>query len=199
VRKLPPGHVLTAHDGRLVARRYWDIPFQPEPEVREREWLGEIVRRVDQAVALRLLSDVPVGCFVSGGIGSSGVAGTGAPRRAGTRTFRGGYEAPPHDERPWAGIAARHFGPAHEELVVTPSDAGGVLARLGTLLDEPLADMSFVPLYLLSRAARGTVTVALTGDGGDELFAGYPTMAAERWQSAFGRLPSGVLGLMRRR
>src|SRR5262249_60705968 len=95
-------------------------------------------------------------------------------------------------------MAARHFGPAHEELVVTPSDAGGVLARLGTLLDEPLADMSFVPLYLLSRAARGTVTVALTGDGGDELFAGYPTMAAEWWQSAIGRLPSGGLGLMRR-
>ncbi|HKA28024.1 MAG TPA: asparagine synthase (glutamine-hydrolyzing), partial [Candidatus Binatia bacterium] len=70
VRKLSPGHVLTAHDGRLVARRYWDIPFQPEPKVREREWLEEIVRRVDQAVALRLVSDVPVGCFVSGGIDS---------------------------------------------------------------------------------------------------------------------------------
>jgi asparagine synthase (glutamine-hydrolysing) len=198
VRKLPPGHVLTAHDGRLVARRYWDIPFQPEPEVREREWLGEIVRRVDQAVALRLVSDVPVGCFVSGGIDSSVVAGTAALQRAGIRTFSVGYEDSRHDERPWARIAARHFGTAHEELVVTPSDAGGVLARLGTLLDEPLADMSFVPLYLLSRAARGTVTVALTGDGGDELFAGYPTMAAEWWQSAFGRLPSSVLGLMRR-
>jgi asparagine synthase (glutamine-hydrolysing) len=198
VRKLPPGHVLTAHDGRLVARRYWDIPFQPEPEVREREWLEEIVRRVDQAVALRLVSDVPVGCFVSGGIDSSVVAGTAALQREGIRTFSVGYEDSHHDERPWARIAARHFGTAHEELVVTPSDAGDVVARLGALLDEPLADMSFVPLYLLSRAARGTVTVALTGDGGDELFAGYPTMAAEWWQSAFERLPSGVLGLMRR-
>src|SRR5262249_52864693 len=194
VRKLPPGHVLTAHDGRLVARRYWDIPFQPEPEVREREWLGEVVRRVDEAGALRLLSDVPVGCFVSGGIDSSVVAGTAALQRAGIRTFSVGYEDSRHDERPWARIAARHFGTAHEELVVTPSDAGGVLARLGTLLDEPLADMSFVPLYLLSRAARGTVTVALTGDGGDELFAGYPTMAAEWWQSAVGRLPPGEPG-----
>src|SRR5262249_57209314 len=86
-------------------------------------------------------------------------------------------------------MAARHFGPAHEELVVTPSDAGGVLARLGTLLDEPLADMSFVPLYLLSRTARGSVTVALTGDGGDELFAGYPAMGADWWLRRAGRVP----------
>jgi asparagine synthase (glutamine-hydrolysing) len=198
VHKLQPGHLLTASGSRLAVRRYWDIPFRPEPHVQEREWLEEIVRRVDRAVELRLVSDVPVGCFVSGGIDSSVVAGTAARQREGIRTFSVGYEDSRHDERPWARIAARHFGTAHEELVVTPADAGGVVARLGTLLDEPLADMSFVPLYLLSRAARGTVTVALTGDGGDELFAGYRTMAADWWQSALGRLPSGVLGLLRR-
>jgi asparagine synthase (glutamine-hydrolysing) len=198
VHKLPPGHLLTASDSRLAVRRYWDIPFRPEPHVQEGEWLEEIVRRVDRAVELRLVSDVPVGCFVSGGIDSSVVAGTAARQREGIRTFSVGYEDSRHDERPWARIAARHFGTAHEELVVTPAHAADVVARLGTLLDEPLADMSFVPLYLLSRAARGTVTVALTGDGGDELFAGYPTMAADWWQRAFGRLPSGVLGLLRR-
>jgi asparagine synthase (glutamine-hydrolysing) len=198
VRKLPPGHVLTAGTSGLAVRRYWDIPFQPEPAVQEREWLEEIVRRVDRAVALRLVSDVPVGCFVSGGIDSSVVAGAAARQRHGIHTFSVGYESSRHDERPWARIAARHFGTAHEELVVTPADAADVLGRLGSLLDEPLADMSFVPLYLLSRAARGTVTVALTGDGGDELFAGYPTMAADWWQGAFGRLPDGVLGLLRR-
>ena len=88
------------------------------------------------------------------------VAGTAARQRHGIRTFSVGYESSRHDERPWARIAARHFGTAHEELVVTPADAAGVLGRLGSLLDEPLADMSFVPLYLLSlRRARD-------GDGG---------------------------------
>jgi asparagine synthase (glutamine-hydrolysing) len=102
-----------------------------------------------------------------------------------------GYEGSHHDERPWARIVARYFGTRHEELVVSAADAGDVLARLGNLLDEPLADMSFVPLHLLSRAARGTVTVALTGDGGDELFAGYPRYAwTERVARALAAIPA---------
>jgi asparagine synthase (glutamine-hydrolysing) len=197
VTKLPPGHVLSATAGRLAVRRYWDIPFQPEPKVDEREWREEIARRFDRAVALRLVSDVPVGCFVSGGIDSTVVAGTAARQRAGIQTFCVGYEGSHHDERPWARIVARYFGTRHEELVVSAADAGDVLARLGNLLDEPLADMSFVPLHLLSRAARGTVTVALTGDGGDELFAGYRTMAADWWQGALARLPAGFLAALR--
>jgi asparagine synthase (glutamine-hydrolysing) len=198
VRKLAPGHVLsTARNGHVV-RRYWDIPFGPEPDVDERDWSTEIARRFDRSVALRLVSDVPVGCFVSGGIDSTIVAGTAARQRAGIHTFSVGYDGSRHDERPWARIAAQHFGTRHEELVVSATDAAGVLERLGRLLDEPLADMSFVPLHLLSRAAKGTVTVALTGDGGDELFAGYPTMAADWWQGAAARIPAHVLRLLRR-
>ena len=198
VRKLPPGHVLCASGGRHAVRRYWDIPFGPEPEIDEGAWSAEIADRFERSVALRLVSDVPVGCFVSGGIDSSIVAGTAARQRAGIHTFSVGYDDSRHDERPWARIVARHFGTRHEELVVSAGDAGGVLERLGHLLDEPLADMSFVPLHLLSRAAKGTVTVALTGDGGDELFAGYPTMAADWWQGAAARMPPRVLGLLRR-
>jgi asparagine synthase (glutamine-hydrolysing) len=198
VRKLPPGHVLCARGGRHAVHPYWDIPFAPEPEVDEGAWSAEIAHRFDRSVALRLVSDVPVGCFVSGGIDSSIVAGTAARQRAGIHTFSVGYDDSRHDERPWARIAARHFGTRHEELVVSAGDAGGVLERLGHLLDEPLADMSFVPLHLLSRAAKGTVTVALTGDGGDELFAGYPTMAADWWQGAVARMPPRLLGLLRR-
>src|SRR5262249_11394245 len=103
-----------------------------------------------------------------------------------------------HDERPFARIVARYFGTQHEELVVSAADAAGVLGRLGALLDEPLADMSFVPLHLLACAARRSVTVALTGDGGDELFAGYPAMAADWWHRAFARLPAPVLCALRR-
>jgi asparagine synthase (glutamine-hydrolysing) len=198
IAKLPPGHVLVAAGGRVVTRRYWDIPFRPESQVDERAWCEEIARRFDRAVALRLVSDVPVGCFVSGGIDSTVVAGTAARHRAGIRTFSVGYDGTPHDERRYARIVADYFGTHHEELVVSAADAARVLERLGSLLDEPLADMSFVPLHLLSCAARQSVTVALTGDGGDELFAGYPSMAADRWHRAFARLPGGLLAAFRR-
>jgi asparagine synthase (glutamine-hydrolysing) len=198
VRKLAPGHVLCARDGRHVVRRYWDIPFGPEHDIDAREWSAEIALHFERSVARRLVSDVPVGCFLSGGIDSSIVAGTAARHRPGIRTFSVGYDDARHDERPWARIAARHFRTRHEELVVSAAEAGGVLEQLGHLLDEPLADMSFVPLHLLSRAAKRTVTVALTGDGGDELFAGYPTMAADWWQGAAARLPARILGLLAR-
>jgi asparagine synthase (glutamine-hydrolysing) len=198
IAKLPPGHVLVAAGGEIVVRRYWDIPFRPEPRVDERVWCEEIARRFDRSVALRLVSDVPVGCFVSGGIDSTVVAGTAARQRAGIRTFSVGYDGTVHDERPYARIVAEYFGTRHEELAVSAADAAAVVERLGGLLDEPLGDMSFVPLHMLSCAARQSVTVALTGDGGDELFAGYPTMAAERWHRAFARLPEGILATIRR-
>jgi asparagine synthase (glutamine-hydrolysing) len=198
VHKLPPGHILRARDGGIELRRYWDIPYRPDERIDEPALHEEIACRFDRSVALRLVSDVPVGCFVSGGIDSTVVTGTAARQRSGIRTFSVGYDDSRHDERPWARIVARHFGTQHEELVVTAGDAAGVLARLGGLLDEPLADMSFVPLHLLSCAARRTVTVALTGDGGDELFAGYPTMAADWWQRGARSLPASVLGLLRR-
>jgi asparagine synthase (glutamine-hydrolysing) len=197
VAKLPPGHLLIADGPRVVTRRYWDIPYRPEPEVDERVWREEIARRFDRAVSLRLASDVPVGCFVSGGIDSTVVAGTAARHRAGIRTFAVGYDGTPQDERRFARIVADYFGTRHEELVVSAADAAGVLERLGCLLDEPVADMSFVPLHLLSCAARQSVTVGLTGDGGDELFAGYPSMAADWWHREFARLPAWLLAALR--
>jgi len=198
VSKLPPAHLLSASAHGIRVRRYWDIPFQPQTDVDERVWHEQIARRLDRAVELRLAGDVPVGCFVSGGIDSTVIAGTAARWRPGIRTFSVGYEGSRHDERPFARLAAHHFGTRHEELVVSAADAADVVHGLGRLLDEPLSDMSFVPLYLLSRAARGTVTVALTGDGGDELFAGYPSMAAEWWQRAVARLPGAFRSALRR-
>ena len=197
VEKLPPAHTLTASDGKLTLQAYWEIPFRPDPGPDEEAWCEEIARRFDTAVGLRLTSDVPLGCFVSGGIDSTAVAATAARLRPGIRTFSVGYDDRVHDERRFARIVAERLGTRHEELVVSAGDAAALLPDLGRLLDEPLADMSFVPLYLLSAAARRSVTVAVTGDGGDELFAGYPTMAAEWWHAAFARLPRAARRALR--
>jgi asparagine synthase (glutamine-hydrolysing) len=181
VRKLGPGEELTLSDGKTRLSRYWDIPFCPRPAVDERLWEHEIRARLDESVRLRLAADVPVGCFLSGGIDSSAVTATAARQRSGIRTFSVGYAEGPYDERRFARLVA--------ELVVSAADALALVPDVGALMDEPLADMSFIPLHLLARAARASVTVALTGDGGDELFAGYPTMAADWWHRGFGRLP----------
>src|SRR6266478_6227265 len=188
VRKLPPGHALSAGDGKVRVERYWELPSRPD-EGDEPTWRREIVRRLDDAVALRLISDVPLGCFLSGGIDSTAVAASAVRQKPGLRTFSVGYAERSHDERGYARLAAERLGTVHEELLVSAVDVAPVLERLGVLLDEPISDMSFVPLYLLSRFARRKVTVALTGDGGDELFGGYPAMAADWWHRACGRLP----------
>src|SRR5204862_1227725 len=188
VHKLPPGHALTAGDGKVRVERYWELPSRPE-DGDETTWRREIVRRLDDAVALRLVSDVPLGCFLSGGIDSTAVAASAVRQKPGLRTFSVGYAERSHDERGFARLAAERLGTVHEELLVSAADVAPVLERLGVLLDEPISDMSFVPLHLLSRFARRKVTVALTGDGGDELFGGYPAMAADWWHRACGRLP----------
>jgi asparagine synthase (glutamine-hydrolysing) len=189
VRKLAPAEALVASDGKVIRSRYWDLAFRPEPAVDEATWGERIRARLDEAVRLRLASDVPVGCFLSGGIDSTAVTTTAARLRSGIRTFSVGYAESPHDERRFARLVAERYGTRHEELVVSGSDALAVLPEVGALMDEPLADMSFVPLHLLARAAKRSVTVALSGDGGDELFAGYPTMAADWWHRGFARLP----------
>jgi asparagine synthase (glutamine-hydrolysing) len=192
VAKLPPGHALIVTHDKIATWRYWDIPFRPESTVDAPTWRNEIRWRLDEAVRLRMASDVPLGCFLSGGIDSTAVTATAARQRAGIRTFSVGYAEARFDERPFARLVAERYGTQHEELVVSATDAGRLLPQIGTLLDEPLADMSFVPLHLLARAARRSVTVALTGDGGDELFAGYPTMAADWWHRLTDRLPGSI-------
>lgn len=192
VAKLSPGYVLTVTHDKVETRRYWDIPYRPDRALDAVTWRAEIARRLDEAVSLRLASDVPLGCFLSGGIDSTAVTATAARQRAGIRTFSVGYAEARFDERPFARLVAERYGTQHEELIVSAADAGALLPGLGALLDEPLADMSFVPLHLLACAARHSVTVALTGDGGDELFAGYPTMAADWWHRLFDRLPWSV-------
>ncbi len=198
VQKLPPGHWLHAGADKISVAAYWDLSFRPDERLDEAAWCEQIRHGFDRAVEMRLASDVPLGCFVSGGIDSTAVAATAARLRPGIRTFSVGYPGTQHDERRWARLVAERCGTTHEELEVHPADAGQVIRRLGDLLDEPVADMSFVPLHLLARAARRHVTVALTGDGGDEVFAGYPTMVAERWHRRFAALPPPLVALLAR-
>jgi asparagine synthase (glutamine-hydrolysing) len=190
LQKLPPGHSLVADGGKARIQSYWEIPFAPDETLDEEAWCAQIRTRLDEAVGLRLHSDVPVGCFLSGGIDSTSVAATAARQHRGINTFSVGFAEPAYDERRFARLVAERYATRHEELVVTPADAAAVIGDLGRLMDEPLSDMAFVPLYLLSRAARRSVTVALTGDGGDELFAGYPSMGADWWHQRVAALPA---------
>ncbi|HEX4601155.1 MAG TPA: asparagine synthase (glutamine-hydrolyzing) [Gemmatimonadales bacterium] len=179
VHKLPPGHVLVAAGGRVDVRRYWELllgDFQPGTTLDEAaEEFGATFR---QAVQRHLVSDVPVGALLSGGVDSSAVVAMMARSSARpVETFTVGFELPGrHNEIAEAGRVARHFGTAHHELLIQP-DAAGLLGDLMWHMDEPVADAAALPTYLVCRFARQVVPVALTGEGGDELLGGYPRYA----------------------
>jgi asparagine synthase (glutamine-hydrolysing) len=187
VQKLPPGHVLVLERGEARVERYWAPEAQPE-ELAEEEWLGRVREVVTAAVRRRLEADVPLGALLSGGIDSSVVVAQMARASSGpVRTFTIGFAGDSrYDERPYARAVAARWGTAHEEIVLEP-DAREVLPRLASSFDEPLGDEAALPTFLVCEAARRHVTVALTGDGGDESFAGYERYAAHRLA---GRLPA---------
>ena len=188
VRKLPGGHFLTWEHGRSRIERYWDLVFRPDPSPRsDDEYAEELRERLRAAVRRRLVSDVPLGAFLSGGIDSSSVVAMMAealPADA-VKTFSIGFAESSFDESAHARRVAEHFGTDHREHVFTPGDMADVLPTVADVLDEPLADASILPTYLLSRFTREHVTVALGGDGGDELLAGYPTFPADRAASLY--------------
>ena len=181
-RKLPPAHVLVAEGGRVRTTRYWQLVPGPEetygPDLDESvEEVGELFGR---AVERRLMSDVPVGALLSGGLDSAGVVAHMAKHvGAGLKTFTIGFEDAAYDERPRARRVARLFDTEHHEQLVAPdavSILGGLLAHHG----EPFADSSSIPTWLVSELASSHVKVVLTGDGGDESFAGYDRYRALR-------------------
>jgi len=200
VSKLPPGQTLTVTPGTAPrVTRYWDIPFAPDPTVSEPEWRERIVVQLARSVRRRLAADVPVGCFLSGGIDSSAVLALAAHESSRPlKTFSVGFNEPGYDERPFARTMARAFGTTHREILFDASDAYSLLEKGGDLFDEPLVDGSFLPTYVLSRLAREDVTVALGGDGGDELFCGYPTFLVERWLPALHHGPRWLLSALGR-
>jgi asparagine synthase (glutamine-hydrolysing) len=189
IRRLAPGHILVWEDGAVRTQRFWEL--RPEPrELADEEWLELVRTTVRNAVRRRLVSDVPLGALLSGGIDSTIVVGLMAQEsREPVRTFTVGVRDPHYDEREQASIAARAFGTTHEELVVEP-DPVELVARLTSFLDEPLGDEAILPTFLVSEVARRQVTVALTGDGGDESFAGYERYAAMRIDRLSRRAPA---------
>jgi asparagine synthase (glutamine-hydrolysing) len=188
IRRLEPGHVLTWEGGRVETRPYWELAHEPR-ELAGEEWLELVRESVTAAVRRRLVSDVPLGALLSGGLDSTIVVGLMAEASTEpVRTFTVGVHDPRYDEREAARIAARAFGTRHEELVVEPDPVELVL-RLAGFLDEPLGDEAILPTFLISELARREVTVALTGDGGDESFAGYERYAALGLATGAGRVP----------
>jgi len=193
VRKLPAGHWLTYTDGRVKLEPYWDVHFQRDSGLDEAEAVEALRAALDRSVKQHLVSDVPLGVFLSGGIDSSAVAAFAARHFPGRlKTFSIGFEDPSFDETAHARRVARALDTDHQEEILDPRAALDLVARLPELLDEPLGDASFLPTYLLSRFTRRSATVALSGDGGDELFAGYPTYQAHRLARAFELVPRWV-------
>ncbi len=202
-RCLPPGHRLVFEAGRgPEVAMYWDVPRQfagglIEDEARAAEEFRELLA---DSVAGQMVSDVPIGAFLSGGLDSTAVVWRMTETsRASVRTFSVGFAEASYDETPWARRVARRLGSTHEEELIAPKQVAAELGDIVGIFDEPFADSSAIPLHFLSRMTRTHgVTVVLTGDGGDELFGGYETYAASRLLACFQRLPVSVRTLAHR-
>jgi asparagine synthase (glutamine-hydrolysing) len=191
IRSLPPACVLVWEDGDLRIEQYWRVsaPGAAPLPGDAAEHVHEVRRLLTQAVRSRLIADVPLGAFLSGGIDSTAVVGLMAEASSGpVRTFCVGFTDPAYDEREWARLVANRFGTDHTEVVVSP-DASLLLDDVLTACDQPFADSSALPTFLLSQETRRHVTVALSGDGGDELFAGYERFAVALGLERLQRLP----------
>ncbi len=191
VKKLLPGHFLKVKHGRVTTQKYWDFDLRPsEVDRSDNDWAEMLIEQLREAVKIRLISEVPLGAFLSGGIDSSAIVALMAElSEKPVKTFSIGFREDSYDELKYARIAAKHFGTEHHEFVVTP-DLYDILDEIVWHFDEPFADQSSLPTFMLSKLAREHVTVVLSGDGGDELFAGYERYSVDRRRNGFSRIPS---------
>ncbi len=211
IYKLPPAHILVWSDKGLKIKPYWDIeweskdpeiiqgqglegvspsyPLTSAPSKKEEEYAQQLYAVLKESVKLELISDVPLGAFLSGGIDSSSVVALMSQMSdRPVKTFSIGFEDQSYNELDYARKVARHFGTDHHEFILKP-DIEDLAMTLMDYLDEPLGDFSIFPTYLVSKMAREQVTVALSGDGGDELFAGYDTYLANRIGEYYEKFP----------
>jgi asparagine synthase (glutamine-hydrolysing) len=197
--KVRPGQCLTYSDQGLCSQDYWDIPLRPQASPPDdvpspRHIREEVEARLTTAVRRRLISDVPIGAFLSGGVDSSLIVAlmsilTDAP----VRTYSVGFRNFPTSELPYADMVARQYHTDHHELVLEEDGFADHLEKLTWIRDSPLSEPADVPLYLLSQMARRDVKVLLSGEGSDELFGGYPKYAYDRFAPLVGRLPEGFI------
>src|SRR3954470_17202339 len=198
VRKLPAAHLLVLDERGIRLRRYWEVPAPGTERVEAREAAGELVRLLEGAVAKRLVADVPVGVFLSGGVDSTSIAALALRHKNPLRTFSIGFMEESFDESPWAEMAAKRLGTDHVAEKFSGQDCLDLIPAAAAQLDEPFADPSFLPTLLLSRFTRRHVKVALAGDGGDELFAGYDPFLAHRPAALLARVPRPLRAALQR-
>jgi asparagine synthase (glutamine-hydrolysing) len=190
IHKLPPGHLLEWRNGEIEIRQYWDVPrYGTHALMTEEDCLEELERRLQEAVRIRLISDVPLGALLSGGVDSSIVVALMARMSSRpVKTFSIGFRAEQFNEAEYARLVAERFGTDHHELVLDPN-LEETLTFLSRMMEEPFGDSSMLPTYYVSRMARERVTVALSGDGGDELFAGYDRYLTAMQRRKFDGMP----------
>ena len=194
IQKLPSGHLLVVSGQGEVSPpvEYWDIPTDGAGcALTEPEWLERLQACVDASVRRQLVSDVPLGAFLSGGVDSSLVVSA----MGDASTFSIGFDDPTYNELPYSQAVADHLGTHHTTQLIQPHVAD-LFDHLMHFMDDPIGDFSIFPTYLVSKLARESVTVALSGDGGDELFGGYETYLAQRMAEKYGRAPSAVRGMI---
>lgn len=191
--KLPPGHCAILSPKGFAVERWYDLAAAEKPRFKSEEQAAIALRaRVEAAVADRLVADVPVGAFLSGGIDSAIVAASMRKASSRVRTYTVGFEGVPdyYEERPAARQVADFLGTEHTEIAVSAAEALGAVEKVFDGLDEPFADSSAIPTYLVSRVTRRHVTVALSGDGGDEVFGGYRKYQGELLAERYRAVPA---------
>lgn len=196
IEKLPPATLLIVEGGRVTRKRYWHVPTTIDSTPSEQDWIDAVRARMEESVRMQMVSDVPIGAFLSGGVDSSGVvafmaAHSDRPIKTYSIGFEGGAAENLYNELPYARRVAEQFRTEHHEIVVRP-DVVSLLPRLLWHMDEPIADTAFITTYLVSEFARKDVTVILSGVGGDELFGGYRRYLGNHYQAQFNRLPAAV-------
>jgi asparagine synthase (glutamine-hydrolysing) len=200
IQKLPPGHLLEFENGKIAIRQYWDLPqYNTHTPKSEEECLEELEARLLEATRIRLISDVPLGAFLSGGTDSSTIVALMARASSGpVKTFSIGFTRDDFNESKYARIVAQKFGTEHHEMILEP-DVVQTVEHLTSTLEEPFGDSSMLPTYYVSQMARKHVTVALSGDGGDEVFAGYDRYRIHSDRRIFERVPESARRFFRDR
>ena len=193
IRKLPPAHFLVCEQGRVTLARYWDLAYVPKVTLAEPELRARLTALLQEAVRIRLISDVPLGAFLSGGVDSSLIVALMAQYSSQpVKTFSIGFQEQDFNELPYARLIAQRYHTEHHELIVEPN-AVEILPALIWHFDEPFGDSSAIPMYYLAQMTSPSVKVALNGDGGDESFAGYLRYAGSRLVRAYRKLPAQLL------